>query len=278
MSSKFQNRDEFLCNIFDKVAPIYSSTGPKYFEYIGQKLVELSKIEPDTKILDIATGRGASLFPAAEKTGQHGYATGIDFSKAMVVETQKQIESQGYTNIGVLQMDAENLEFDTGTFDYVLCSVSIQFFTKYTDALKEINRVLKSNGKLGLSSWKKKDTPPLLSGIMAKYLKGVSIPHNANRQRGEFGTAESLVNILKDAGFSNLEVIEENKRFYYETEEVWWQEQWSHSGRTTFELIKSLGDEIYKQFETEVLNKLGEIKNSHGIPFDANVLYVLGNK
>ncbi|MFL5733489.1 MAG: methyltransferase domain-containing protein [Chloroflexia bacterium] len=33
-------------------------------------------------MLDVATGRGAALFPAAEKVGPSGQVTGIDYPRA----------------------------------------------------------------------------------------------------------------------------------------------------------------------------------------------------
>lgn len=278
MNKIFQKRDEFLCGVFDRAASLYSSTGPKYFEYFGRRLVELSDIQPGALTLDIAAGRGASLFPTAEKIGQSGLATGIDFSKEMVAETRKDIENKEYKNIQMLQMDAENLEFDNSSFEHVLCGFAIQFFTKYTDALREMNRVLKPGCKLSILSWKKRDTPPILMDIMSKYLKDVTVPQNPDKERGEFGTAESLISMLIDAGFSNIQVIEEHKIFYYKNEDEWWKEQWSHAGRAAFELIKSLGDEAFQKFKEEVLKKLSENTDSKGIPFDANVLYIFGDK
>jgi len=52
--------------------------GPDYWEYFGLELIDLADISPASKILDVGCGTGTSLFPAAERTGPHGYAVGID--------------------------------------------------------------------------------------------------------------------------------------------------------------------------------------------------------
>lgn len=52
--------------------------GPDYWDYFGFKLVDLAAILPESKILDVGCGTGTSLFPAAERTGPHGHAVGID--------------------------------------------------------------------------------------------------------------------------------------------------------------------------------------------------------
>jgi len=52
--------------------------GPDYWDYFGARLVEHAAIPPGARVLDVACGTGSSLFPAAEKVGANGYATGID--------------------------------------------------------------------------------------------------------------------------------------------------------------------------------------------------------
>lgn len=52
--------------------------GLDYWDYFGHMLVDLAAISPASKILDVGCGTGPSLFPAAERTGTHGYVIGID--------------------------------------------------------------------------------------------------------------------------------------------------------------------------------------------------------
>ncbi|MBE0451488.1 MAG: methyltransferase domain-containing protein [Clostridia bacterium] len=57
-----------------------------------QKLVEYAEIESGSIVLDVAFGRGTSLFPAAESTCINGQVVGIDFSHEMVDQTSKFIK------------------------------------------------------------------------------------------------------------------------------------------------------------------------------------------
>jgi len=52
--------------------------GLDYWEYFGVRLVENAKITPGNIVLDLGCGKGSSLFPAAENTGETGYISGID--------------------------------------------------------------------------------------------------------------------------------------------------------------------------------------------------------
>ena len=77
-------RNERLEGVFNRVAANFDSIGPKYFSYFGEKLVEYLRVNEGAVLLDVACGRGASLFPAAHGVGEKGKVRGIDFSKEMV--------------------------------------------------------------------------------------------------------------------------------------------------------------------------------------------------
>lgn len=121
-----------------------------------------------SNVLDIAFGRGASLFPAAERIGTHGHAIGIDFSHEMVAQTSKFIVENEIHNIQVVQIDAEKLSFQSETFDNVICGLSTAFFSESLLAVDEMIRVLKYGGKLGISSWKKREKIGVLGRTYAK--------------------------------------------------------------------------------------------------------------
>jgi ubiquinone/menaquinone biosynthesis C-methylase UbiE len=68
---------EYVKNIFDKSAEHYGDKGCAWFEYFGKKLVALANPLRSAKVLDVATGKGAILFPAANAIGTQGSAIGI---------------------------------------------------------------------------------------------------------------------------------------------------------------------------------------------------------
>ena len=67
-----------MVNIWSKPVDESNPAGLDYWEYFGVKLVERAAIEPGAKVLDVGCGTGSSLFPAGEKAGPLGLATGID--------------------------------------------------------------------------------------------------------------------------------------------------------------------------------------------------------
>ena len=114
----------------------YDAAGPGCFAYFGQRLVEELCIEPGHHVLDVASGRGAVLFPAADRVGPTGMIEGIDISEGMVRATTEDAIRRGIA-ARVSVMDAEQLEFPDGAFDRVLCGFGIMFFPDQEKALSE---------------------------------------------------------------------------------------------------------------------------------------------
>ena len=67
MSDDAVTRKSETAALFSSMATGFDSAGA--FAHFGQRLVEVVGIEPGQRVLDIATGRGAVLFPAVERVG-----------------------------------------------------------------------------------------------------------------------------------------------------------------------------------------------------------------
>lgn len=94
---------------------------------------------PAGQLLEIGVGNGAHF-----KYYNTHRIIGIDTSRSMVVQAQKRIKG----NIQVLQMNGENLSFESGVFDYVILSHVLAVVEDPEELLKEVYRVLKPDGKI----------------------------------------------------------------------------------------------------------------------------------
>lgn len=237
--------------IFDRAAPTYDRVGPRFFGYFGQRLVELAAIKTGSTVLDVAAGRGAILFPMAEKVGQAGSVTGIDFSGEMVRQTAAEINERGLKNTQMLQMDAEHLDFEAASFDYVTCGFALFFFPNPAHALTEFKRVLKPGGLLAISTWGKAD--PLWQWTSALFQR----PHSQNsKSRPSFDTPADLQNDLQQAGFADIRVEVEEADFPYQGVEDWWATQWSHGMRAMWEKMPPAMLEAKKDAAFTQLNQM----------------------
>src|SRR6516165_10444221 len=119
MNDTAENKKQVIAGTFSRAATGYQRI--THFPPLGRRLVDLAQIPRGVTALDVATGRGAILFPLAEAIGAQGKVIGVDISPGMVEETAAEVVRRGLANAKVQCMDAEGLAFPDATFDHVLC-------------------------------------------------------------------------------------------------------------------------------------------------------------
>jgi SAM-dependent methyltransferase len=215
MSKDHQARKVQAQALFNSVCPDYDF-GPGCFAHFGRRLVEVADIKADARVLDIASGRGAVLFPAAERVGANGEVVGIDLADVMVRATSEEGMRRGL-KVDVSVMDAEELNFPDEAFDCVTCGFGIMFFPDQDRGLSQMRRVLKSGGRLALSTWRVaqgEDLHPVLNAI--------GVP--PSRNPGWITEPDNLEALIRRNRFTDIRVKADSMDFLYaDAEEVWQQ-------------------------------------------------------
>ncbi len=99
--------------------------------------------------LDVACGTGA-LCQRAVRAG--AIVTGIDFAPVLI-ETAKRLAQEHGLDIDFRVGDAEQLEVDDASFDVVSSTFGVMFAPDHARAARELARVTKAGGRLGLATW-----------------------------------------------------------------------------------------------------------------------------
>ncbi|MHA1314120.1 MAG: class I SAM-dependent methyltransferase [Candidatus Helarchaeota archaeon] len=94
------------------------------------------------KILEYGCGSGSLAIPLAF-IGKK--IIGIDISESGIEVAKKQKRENNLNNIDFFVMDAEEMSFDDNSFD-VVCGTGILHHLNIKNAIKEIKRILKSDG------------------------------------------------------------------------------------------------------------------------------------
>jgi len=272
-SSEIEQRKKRVSGTFDGAASTFDRVGPRFFSHFGRRLVEIAQIPRGSKVLDVATGRGALLFPVAESVEEQGIVIGIDLSEKMVQETSKELVYKKIPpNVEVRQMDAEHLQFPDEAFDYVLCGFGIFFFPQLDQAMAEFRRVLRPSGHICVSTFDKLFDKEWrwFDDLVEKYLPpepGGSQPNESNSDpQPVFDTPEGLKAIMNKAGFENIQIYTETAEFVYTTDEEFWSTLWSHGSRRTLEEIEQeTGTDGLKNFKLDVFKTMSALKQPDGL-------------
>lgn len=110
----------------------------------------LTQLEPGSKVLDLAAGRGTSALHTAQSFGCE--VVGIDLSEGNVRAATEEASLRGLANRVSFQVaDAEGLPFKDESFGVILCECAFCTFPNKQSAAAEMFRVLSPGGRLAFS-------------------------------------------------------------------------------------------------------------------------------
>lgn len=179
---------------------------PAVFEPLAQLILERAGLKPGEQVVDVACGTGIVARKAAAIVGDAGRIIGVDFNPGMLEVARRSAASE-FAQIEWLQSDASELPVSDDCVDVVICQQGLQFFPNRPAAVAEMYRTLKPSGRVWLAVWQSIEHSPInitTRDVIERHL-GPEIAKVAN---GPFvlGDANSLVSLLEDAGFQNIEI------------------------------------------------------------------------
>lgn len=128
----------------------------------GESLCEAIDLRAGSRVLDVACGNGNASLAAARRWCQ---VTGLDYVPELLRGAERRARAEGLA-IEFVVGDAEHLPFADAHFDAALSTYGIMFATDQERAAREIIRVVKPRGKIGLCNW----TP---EGFVGQFFKTV---------------------------------------------------------------------------------------------------------
>jgi SAM-dependent methyltransferase len=179
---------------------------PSVFEPLARMFLQRIGLRPGQHVLDVACGTGVVVRQAASILGSTGSIVGIDLSSGML-EVARAHAPTGGAAVQWRQGDAASLPCEDADFDVVLCQQGLQFFADKAGALREMYRVLKPGGLVGLCVWCAVDQSPCHVAIAAALRRQVG-PDVARRFQAPFGFGDrdALHEAMVGAGFGNVDI------------------------------------------------------------------------
>lgn len=130
-------------------AEIYDSFFvPALFEQWTGPVLEAAAVASGDRILDVGCGTGVLTRAAATRVGADGAVIGVDPNRGMLAVAGR-AEPAAELRVGT----AEDLPFDSGSFDRVVSQFALMFFTDRLVGLREMARVTRPGGRIAVAVW-----------------------------------------------------------------------------------------------------------------------------
>jgi len=134
---------------------------------LTERLGTLLGLTSQSRVLDIASGKGTSALFLAERFGCE--VLGIDYSGQNVEQANEAAAAKGMdSRVSFRAGDAERLPVAESSFDAIICECAFCTFPDKPAAADEFARVLRSGGGIGLSDLTRGPVlPKELDGLLA---------------------------------------------------------------------------------------------------------------
>ena len=137
-------------NTWDTIAKSFDTTRQKPWDECINFIKELPK---NSIVIDIGCGNGRHLMPCTKKCKK---CIGLDVSKELLKIVKNKINQKMIKNVDLIHSDAINIPLKKNSVDAVLFIATLHNISNRNNrikSLKELNRILKPEGKAIISVW-----------------------------------------------------------------------------------------------------------------------------
>ncbi len=173
---------------------------------MSELLCEAVDVRPGQKVLDVATGSGNTALAAARRFAE---VTGIDYVPALLERARERAAAERL-EVAFREGDAESIPFPDASFDVVLSTVGVMFAPDQEKAARELLRVCRPGGKIGLANWTPDGFAGELGSLFGRYLP----PARGLKPPTLWGTEQRLRELFGD-GAEHLRLVPRSFVFRY---------------------------------------------------------------
>jgi ubiquinone/menaquinone biosynthesis C-methylase UbiE len=183
-------------------------------QIVGESLAEAVDVRAGERVLDVAAGNGNATLAAARRFAD---VTSTDYVPALLEKGKARAEAEGL-EVAFEVADAENLPFADGTFDLVLSTFGAMFTPDHNRTAREMLRVVRDGGRVGLANW----TPEGFVGQLFKII-GAYVPSPAVVKSPALWGTEPHIVALFGAQAADIRCTRKLFNFRYRSSAHWIQ-------------------------------------------------------
>jgi SAM-dependent methyltransferase len=133
---------------------------------VGESLCEAVDLCAGERVLDVAAGNGNATLAAARRFAD---VTSTDYVPDLLEQGKKRAEADRLA-VKFEVADAENLPYADASFDVVLSTFGAMFAPDQARTARELLRVVRGGGRIGLANWTPEGFLGDLFRVMAKFV------------------------------------------------------------------------------------------------------------
>lgn len=173
----------------------------------GEAAIAAARVQPGEAVLDVGCGCGDTSLTVASLVGAQGRVIGVDVSAPMLEVARRR--AAGLANLTFLEADASAAALP-GPFDLLISRFGVMFFDEPAAAFAHMRAALRPGGRLSFVCWRAaaENLWAYVPAQAARKASGIEAPPADPHAPGPFafGDGERLQDILRTAGFTNIDL------------------------------------------------------------------------
>ena len=216
-------------------------------QIVGESLAEAIDIQAGERVLDVAAGNGNATLAAARRFAD---VTSTDYVPELLDKGRARADAEGLKVVFKVA-DAEDLPFESASFDVVMSTFGAMFTPDHTRPAREMMRVLRDGGRIGLANW----TPEGFIGQLFKVIGGYLPPPAGLKSPALWGTESHMFNLFGSEA-ADIQCRRKEFKFRYRSAAHWIQ--------------------VFRQFYGPVLKAFDALDPSRQQALEQNLADLLG--
>lgn len=157
-------------------------------QIVGELLAEAADVRAGERVLDVAAGNGNASLAAARR---HARVVSTDYVPQLLEKGAVRARAEEL-DIAFRTADAEALPFADASFDVALSSFGVMFAPDHAGAARELVRVVRPGGRIGLASW----TPDSFIGQLFRLVGSFVPPPPGVKSPALWGSEPHIVELF----------------------------------------------------------------------------------
>jgi SAM-dependent methyltransferase len=183
-------------------------------QIVGETLAEAVDVRAGERVLDVAAGNGNATLAAARRFAE---VTSTDYVPALLEKGKARADAEGL-QVSFEVADAEDLPYEDVSFDVVLSTFGAMFTPDHTRPAREMLRVVRNGGRIGLANW----TPEGFIGQLFKVIGAYLPPPVGLKSPALWGTEPHIVSLFGSRA-ADIRCVRKLFNFRYRSSAHWIQ-------------------------------------------------------